>query len=200
MREGALAAAVDDLDAVTLEVMRTRLACTVRHDAGTRAACGGLDAFARGERPDAKRLAEKRLVGVGMAVNAAGVVDPKLELLALDYRREENFHAAVELGDALGVVPVVSQSPDESKQIAEATTALLDGKTPDGNQAFEFARTMDLPHAGRVVGTTGKSQGVTGENRRLIRQGDGKLVVIELAKTNSHVAGKPFWVQVFDDR
>ena len=192
---------LDDLDAPTLESMRARLGCGAHSDPstpGTRAACAGIAAFAAGDRPDAKRLYRKRLIGVGVAVDATGAVDPKLELLALDFQPEQNFHAAVELGDELGTIPVVAQSAEESRQIVQAATALIDAQMPSGNPAFEFARTMRQTTLSRVVSTTGSSAGITGNNRRLLRQGNGKLVILELPRANSHVVGKRFWVQVFD--
>lgn len=195
MEVGALTGTLPDLDAPTLATMTARAGCAAQRDASTRYVCGCMAAFAAGDRA---ALADgARLIGVGAQIHEDGSIDPTLELLAFEFHRPGNFHEEVELGDTATSIPVIPQTPDEARQIADATAALVAGRVVD-NPAVAFARTMALDLRNKhLIATDGASAALGTRTRMLVRGHGDTIVVIETSPTNAKAARAQFYVQCF---
>ena len=94
-------------------------------------------------------------------------------------------------------IPVVSQTSDETRQIAEATAAMVAGRNVD-NPAVAFARTMGTVRSeADLDDTDGVSTALGTKTRMLVREHADMIVVIETATTNAKALTSQFYVQCF---
>jgi TPR repeat protein len=101
-------------------------------------ACSSLEVFRKGETVSASAVDGKRLIGVGVAFNNGDNQPPSLELAGLE------FHQHDAVSDKLFRFHATPTEPGEEEIIRNAIQALLNGRVPQENIAYQFVSTSPV--------------------------------------------------------
>jgi hypothetical protein len=160
-------------------------------------ACSSLEVFRKGETVSASAVDGKRLIGVGVAFNNGDNQPPSLELTGLEFHR----HDAV--SDKLFRFHATPTEPGEEEIIQNAIKALLNGKVPHDNMAYQFVSTSPVTLEPSLAwkDTTVKSTGSMVDGFRILfRRYKNTITALEIHPQDQDILANRFYVTQYTIR
>ena len=187
----------EDLDSTSIKLIKNDIGCASSQKAEILIACDALESFSKGNIPDIDKINNKRLIGVGVAINSKEEIP--LELTAFEYSKV-SYNESTMLGDKVTRIFVKPTNNSEIVIISEAVMSIISGNTPNtDNAAYKFALAHKKTPTRTMLVKGNKSKAVYSEGARILfRQHKHELIVIECHSDNKIVGKNLFYIQVFD--
>ncbi len=188
---------VPDISDDLLGKLENYIQCGKSQDQKHVFACSSLEVFRKGEIVPVSAVDGKRLVGIGVAFNNGDNQPPSFELAGLE------FHQNDAISDKFFRFHATPTEPGEEEIIQNAIKALLSGKVPQDNIAYQFVSTSPVTMEPSLAwkDTSVKSTGSMIDGFRILfRRYKNTITALEIHPQDQEVLANRFYVMQYTIR